>query len=284
MIKITRFLYIHALLVPMLILSYLLNSQMTFFMSFGIVLIHELFHLFASLIVGVEVKSIVILPFGMTLRLSKNVIRYPKKEVIIAIAGPMANVLMIILAQSFYKVYSENINYMMFLIINWSILLLNLIPVPPLDGGRILRAILIRYTGLIGAVRSIRKISRFFVYAVCAMGIYILIITKGNPSLCIIGAFLIFSLVEEKKSCDLLIMNELIYEKEKFKKRALIPTSSLTINYNTPAYKLIKKLNLSTFYIVYIVDDSLKIIKTATESDFIRAVKKKGYSVLSYEV
>jgi len=284
MIKITRFLYIHVLLAPMLILSYTLGSQMTFFISFGVVLIHELSHLLCAIFFGVEIKSIVILPFGMTLRLSSDLIRYPKKEIMIALSGPLSNVIMIAVAQFFYKSYGENLNFLLFLIVNWSVLILNLIPVPPLDGGRVLRAVLIKSSGLMASAKVVQKLSRVFVTVIFALGILILVVTRGNPSLCIIGAFLAFSLIEEKHSSDILIMNEFINEKEKFKNRALIPTSTLTIGYRTPAYKVVKKLNLSTFYIVYIVDDSLKIIKTATESDFIRAVKNKGYSVLSYEV
>lgn len=284
MIKITRFLYIHITLAPMLILSYMLGSQMTFFISFGVVLIHELSHLLCAILMGVEVKSIVILPFGMTLRLSNDLIRYPKKEIVIALLGPLSNVVMLVISRFFYEDYAQNINFLLFVIINWAILLLNLIPVPPLDGGRIFRAVLIKASGLMKAARLIQKISRFFITLIFIFGIIILILTRGNPSLCIIGAFLVFSLTEEKRSSDFLIMNALIHEKEKFKQRSLIPTSTLSIGYRTPAYKVIKKLNLSTFYIIYIVDDNLKIIKTATESDFIRAVKNKGYQVLSGEI
>lgn len=283
MIKITRFLYIHVLLAPMLILSYTFGSQMTFFISFGVVLIHELSHLLASLVVGVEVKSVVILPFGMTLRLSQDIVRHPKKEIIIAFFGPLSNIIMLVISH-FYKNYVDNLNFLLFIIVNWSVLILNLIPVPPLDGGRILRAILIKNSGLMSASKIVQKISKIFIVIICVTGIFVLIMTRGNPSLCIIGAFLIFSLVEEKRTSDFLIMNELINEKEKFKNRALIPTATLTVSYRSPAYKVIKKLNLCTFYIVYIVDDSLKIVKTATESDFIRAVRDKGYSVLSGEV
>ena len=284
MIKITRFLYIHFTLAPMLVISYILGSQMTFFISFGVVLIHELSHLLCALLLQVEVKSIVILPFGMTIRLEQNLIKYPKKEIAIALAGPLANVIMIALSQAFYKVNAGNLNFYLFVIVNWANLLLNLIPIPPLDGGRVLRAVLIRSSGLMSASRYIQKISRIFIVFILVFGAFVLVVTRGNPSLIIIGAFLIFSLTEEKRSNDLLIMNALINEKEKFKNRSLIPTSTLTVNYRTPACKIVRKLNLSTFYIVYIIDDSLRIVKTATESDFIRAVKKKGYKVLSYEV
>lgn len=280
MVRITKFLYIHILLVPMLILAYILGSQSTFFMSFGVVLIHELFHLFSALLLGIDVKSIVILPFGMTLRLSQNVVRHPKKEMAIAAAGPLSNVLMLILAS--FMPYSQNL--MIFMVVNWSVLILNLVPVPPLDGGRLLRSLVIKNAGLMSSAGIVRRISKVFIAVISFLGLCIAVYTRGNPSLMIIGAFLIFSLVEEKKNSDLLIMHELISEKEKFKNKKLIPTSTLCVGADTPAKAVIRKLNLSTFYIVYIIDDERKIIKTATESDFIRAVKSKGFSVLSGKI
>ncbi len=284
MIRITKFLYIHILLAPMLILAFVLKSQTTFFICFGVVLVHELFHLFSALIVGVRVKSIIILPFGMTLRLDERVIRCPKKEILIAAAGPVSNVLMLICAEYALKTQGGNLNLLIFTVANWSVLLLNLIPVPPLDGGRILRAIAIYRSGLVTASRSMYKVSRIFAVIICFLGIVLMIISKSNPSLCVIGAFLIFSLVEEKRNAEILIASELIREKEKFRDKNLIPSNIITIKENTSAAHVIRKLNLSTFYVVYIVDENMKIIKTATESDFIRAVKKYGYSVCAAKV
>ncbi len=284
MIRITKFLYIHILLAPMLILAFVLKSQTTFFICFGVVLLHELFHLFSALIMGVRVKSIIILPFGMTLRLDERVIRCPKKEIFIAAAGPVSNVLMLICAEYVLKTQGGNLNLLIFAVANWSVLLLNLIPVPPLDGGRILRAIAIYRSGLVAASRRMYKISRIFAVIICSLGIVLMVISKSNPSLCVIGAFLIFSLVEEKRNAEILIASELIREKEKFRDKNLIPSNIITIKENTPAAHVIRKLNLSTFYVVYIVDENMKIIKTATESDFIRAVKKYGYSICAARV
>ncbi len=284
MIRITRFLYIHILLAPMMTLAFLLKSQVTFFMSFGVVLIHELSHLLAALLLGVTVKSIVILPFGMTLRLDSFVIRTPKKEILIALSGPFSNVVMLIGAQIFAKIHGSSMNLLLFMVINWAVLMLNLVPVPPLDGGRVLRAVVIKNTGLIASMGVMRKISKIFVILVWAAGIFLAILSGGNPSLCIIGAFLIFSLFEEKKFSDLLIAQEIIYEKEKFKKLNMIPTRTISIKENAPASKVIKKLNYSNFFIVYIVDENMKITKIATEKDFLHAIKRKGYSALSKDV
>lgn len=280
MIRITKFFYIHILLVPMIILSYYLGNVPVFMTAFGVVLIHELFHLFAAIILGVGVKSIVILPFGMTLRLSGDVIRNPKKEIIIAAAGPIANVLMLIFSR--FAVSSERV--LLFQVVNWSLLLLNLFPVAPLDGGRILRALVIKNSGLMGAAGILRKISKIFITIVLFLGVCVAVLTRGNPSLMIIGAFLIFSATEEKRNTDILVMHSLIGEKEMFKNKNLIPTKNLCISFDAPAKAVIKKLNFSTFYIIHILDKHRKIIKTATESDFIRAVKSKGFSVKSGEI
>lgn len=284
MIRITRHLHIHFMVVPMMILAFVLKSQMTFFISFGVVLIHETAHLITALVLNADVKSIEILPFGMTLRLDSFIVRTPKKEIAIALSGPISNVLMLVLAEFFVLKNGANLNLLIFVVVNWSVLLLNLFPVPPLDGGRVLRALVIKHAGIITSAKIIRKISCIFLIIIWTMGIFLVIYTKGNPSLCIIGAFLIFSLFEEKKFSDLLIAREIIYEKEKFRKLNLIPTRTISVRENTPAMKIIKKLNYSNFFVIYIVNDNMKIINVATERDFLRAVKRFGYRARAKDV
>lgn len=268
----------------MMILAFVLKSQMTFFISFGVVLIHEIAHLLTALILNVDVKSIEILPFGMTLRLDSYVVRTPKKEIAIALSGPLSNIVMLVLSEIFIKKYGANLNLLIFTVVNWSVLLLNLFPIPPLDGGRVLRALVIKYAGIMTSAKIIKKISCVFLIIVWTMGIFLVIYTKGNPSLCIIGAFLIFSLVEEKKFSDLLIAQEIIYEKEKFKKLNMIPTRTISVRENTPVMKIIKKLNYSNFFVIYIVNDNMKITNMVTERDFLRAVKKYGYRARAKDV
>ena len=99
-----------------------------------------------------------------------------------------------------------------------------------------------------------------------------------------IGAFLFYSLADEKKNSDILIMREMIYEKEKLKSDSLIPSKMICVHQNTPAKRILRKLNLSTFYIISIIDDNMRILRTVTESDFIRSVTAKGYGILSKDV
>lgn len=284
MIRITRFFYIHFLVIPLILLAFLTRSQMTFFVTYGIVLIHELCHLLAAVCFNVKIYSVIVMPFGMTLRLDSSVMRTPKKEAAIALAGPLSNVLMLLAANLYSQSQAASLNFYLFVVINAAMLVLNLIPVPPLDGGRILRAAVVRYAGLIPAARVMRKISYVFIGIICVLGVLLLVFFKGNPSLIMIGAFLIYNLADEKKNSDILIMREMIYEKEKLKQNSLIPSKMICVHQNTPAKYILRKLNLSTFYIVSVIGDDLSILKTVTESDFIRAVTKRGYGILAKDV
>lgn len=284
MIKITRFLYINILVVPLIFIAFLTRSQMTFFISYGIVLIHELCHLIASLLLKVKVYSIIVMPFGMTVRLEPSVIKTPKKEALIALAGPLSNGLMLLFGFLFKDNNFNSLNYYLFMIINCAMLLINLIPVPPLDGGRLVRCFIIKHFGLAPAGKIMRNISYFFIGLISFFGIILLIIFRGNPSLIMIGAFLLYSLSDEKKNSDILIMREMIYEKEKLKNDSLIPCRVICVSEQTPAKFVLKKLNLSTFYIVSIIDSNMCLLRTVTESDFLRAVTRYGYTILSKDV
>jgi Zn-dependent protease/CBS domain-containing protein len=116
------------------------------------VLGHELSHALMGRAEGIEIEEIVLHPFGGLARL-RNEPDSPRAEFRIAIAGPAASfvfaaisfVLMLAAMMTNYPV----IGGIMFLLGAGNLLLaiFNLFPGYPLDGGRVLRAILWRRTG-----------------------------------------------------------------------------------------------------------------------------------------
>lgn len=95
-------------------------------------LIHELGHLFAGLILGLKAKSINIMPFGLSINFEDYSNKYLVKKLIIALAGPLTNLIIIVLG--IYNGWEDEIIYA-----NMLIGLFNLIPLYPLDGGRIIK-------------------------------------------------------------------------------------------------------------------------------------------------
>ncbi len=127
---------------------------------FVCVTLHELGHALVAQRFGIVVEDITLLPFGGLARL-RTIPREPKKELAIAIAGPLVNVaIFLVLAFGAGYLYRNETNitpeflldkldagnaeslliYLM--LANIILVLFNLIPAFPLDGGRVLRALL----------------------------------------------------------------------------------------------------------------------------------------------
>lgn len=277
MIKITRFFYIHFLTVPLLILSYLVNAHHTMLMAYAIVTVHELFHLFAALIFKIRVGSIIVMPFGMTLRLSGNVIKNPVKESLVAIAGPLANALMLIAGRilSHFYIWAEE-SMFLYMNLNCIIMLINLLPVLPLDGGRISRSVLAHFFGYLTAMKIMRKCTVCIAVLMLVITLILTALIGVNISLVMISAFLIFNMIEEKKTSDLFVLKELLRSKEKLLEQKLIQSKVISASHDAYAKKIIPKISYDSFCLIYVTyrDGSGKLV---SESELIEALTTKGY-------
>lgn len=110
---------------------------------FVIVLIHELGHVAVAKELGWTVKEVQLLPFGGVATMEDAYAADPIDEIVVALAGPFLNVVMMAVSYLFWYtgVWTEEWARF-FLISNLTVAGFNLLPIWPLDGGRILQAIL----------------------------------------------------------------------------------------------------------------------------------------------
>ena len=140
------------------------------------VLAHELSHALMARSEGIEIEEIVLHPFGGLARL-RNEPESPRAEFRIAIAGPAASffigVITFVLLLPTMRLGYTIVGGVLLLISAGNILLaiFNLFPGYPLDGGRVMRAILWRRTG------DIRQATRLA--GVCGMLIAAILIIFG---------------------------------------------------------------------------------------------------------
>jgi Zn-dependent protease len=173
------------------------------------VLLHELGHALVAKKYNINTKSITLLPIGGIARLER-LPEKPTEELLVAIAGPIVNLILASITRFFILIpqdseelleqLSGGINgqnfFFNFYIVNLTLAVFNLIPAFPMDGGRILRALLAfkldRNTATIIAAR----IGQFIAVGFIFIGIL------SNPLLILIGFFVVFAAQIEAESVN----------------------------------------------------------------------------------
>ncbi len=163
---------------------------------FASVLAHELSHALVARRFGLRVRDITLFIFGGAATLEGDPKR-PMDEALIAAAGPLASLAIgIVLSVADAAIEQEQVGAIVGWLgyINLSLGLFNLIPGFPMDGGRILHAILWRVRGdRNAATRNAAAVGRLFGYVLIAGGVYLIIQQVslfGGVWLALIGWFL----------------------------------------------------------------------------------------------
>ncbi|WP_238177797.1 M50 family metallopeptidase [Paenibacillus contaminans] len=133
----------HPLFVLMLVVSLFAGHFVEMITLFAIVLVHELGHVAAARGFGWRVKEVQLLPFGGVAVVEESGNMPAREELLVALAGPLQNVWMIAFALGMKLIgWPESEWWDYFIRCNAMIALFNLLPVAPLDGGKVMQALL----------------------------------------------------------------------------------------------------------------------------------------------
>lgn len=167
-----------------IILFYFTKQIETYAMIMIFAIIHEFGHLFMGLILGMKPDKLEIKPYGIAISFKLTPKDYNKKvkngnlleikKIVVAIAGPLSNLLIILIASNLnLSIFTE----LMVVYSNLLLIIFNLLPIYPLDGGRILKAILHIIFGKQKSEKYINNISFIFIMILTLIGsisIYVL--------------------------------------------------------------------------------------------------------------
>ena len=160
---------------------------------FACVVAHEFGHIFTARAFGVSTPDVTLLPIGGVARLER-IPEEPYEEFLVAIAGPLVNVAIAIAlimlaggrvnAGDLYAVESPHTSMIDRLAaVNLFLAIFNMIPAFPMDGGRVLRAILAARMGYVRATEIAAFIGQGFAFALGFIGLFF------NPLLIFIAIF-----------------------------------------------------------------------------------------------
>lgn len=206
-------LYIHAtfwLLPALVLMSGLLGEGIAeAFLSvavvlalFACVLLHELGHSLAARVFGIGTRDITLYPIGGVARLERMSER-PYEELVIALAGPAVNVIIAILIATpmflaglslvpTWQTFPIAENFLLRLVwLNIGLVVFNMIPAFPMDGGRVFRSILAMFFDRLLATRvAVFLGAGIAALFVCAFGWLLLIGEPVNPMLPFLGVII----------------------------------------------------------------------------------------------
>jgi stage IV sporulation protein FB len=163
------------------------------FALFACVLLHEFGHILMAGRFGVRTPDVILLPIGGVARLER-IPDQPKQELLIALAGPAVTLVIVLVlyallalggaAPRFGELDPDGPFLETLMRVNFYLLVFNLFPAFPMDGGRVLRALL---ASRIGMVSGTRIAARFGQASAVVAGLYAL--SAGQPLLARVSLF-----------------------------------------------------------------------------------------------
>ena len=174
---------------------------------FGCVLLHEFGHVFAARSFGIRTPDVTLYPIGGVARLERMPER-PIQELIVALAGPAVNVAIAAVLAVVLLALGLSVGFGGFSVggftsllaglvaVNIWLVLFNMIPAFPMDGGRVLRALLAMRMTYARATRIAAKIGRALAVVAGVLGIFY------SPMLVFIAIFIYMAAGQEAAAAE----------------------------------------------------------------------------------
>jgi stage IV sporulation protein FB len=241
---------------------------------FACVVAHEFGHIFTARAFGVTTPDVVLLPIGGVARLER-IPEEPWQEFLIAIAGPLVNVViaivLVLLAGAHVNVVNlyavENPAASMIdrlAAVNLFLAVFNMIPAFPLDGGRVLRAVLAARMGYVRATEIAAFVGQGVAFALGFIGLFY------NPLLIFIAIFVYLAASSEAHLVAIRAMSRGVPVS------AAMMTQFATLTPEAHVEEAVQTLLRTSQAEFPVVDAAGKPVGLLGRSDLIRALKERG--------
>ncbi len=247
---------------------------------FAAVLWHEAAHAAAAATLGYRVREIELLPFGGVARIEQADTAGAASEIIMAAAGPLASMVLaaavylareVLPAQALWLDFYAQTNLML--------AFFNLLPALPLDGGRILRALLALRWEWAAATTAVAGLGKLLAVAL-AVASFSEVWRSGtaNLTLLIAAVWLFATARAETAAAGFRAMRVLARKKAELTARGVMPTAHLTALASAPARDIVRLFGPEQYYVVLVVDRDCRLRGTLTETEVWEEWPQRGFS------
>ena len=258
------------------------SSAIFVLLLFLCVVLHEFGHAFAAKGYGINTPDITLLPIGGVARLERMP-EEPKQELVIAIAGPLVNV---IIAACLYVVIGTrgHVNpetavrggdmLVGLFTINIWLVLFNLLPAFPMDGGRVLRAILASRMTFARATQVAATVGQAFAWFFGIIGLFgIPGIMHANPFLIFIAFFVYIGASQEAALAQMRDVSR------RFPVSSAMVREFRSLTETATLEEAIDALLATSQHDFPVVDESGNVAGILTRNDLIAALRKNDPTI-----
>lgn len=243
---------------------------------FAIVFIHELGHVFAARMYGITVLSVQMLPFGGVAVMEDTGLLTAGREIAIALAGPLQNILLIgasLLLHAAGLWDGPFLDY--FIQSNLLIALFNLLPVLPLDGGKISQALCSIILPYHATLVWSHRISLLFSGLLIAYSLFPLLAEKEGIrfNLLLIGLFLLYSNLMDYRNIPYRFLRFLMNRDRSFSRHLLngALAQPIVAEKAKPLDHILRLFKREKYHFIYVMNHQGNIVAVVPEQRVISA-------------
>lgn len=264
------------LLAEFAILLVLISLNKSLVIAFISILIHEIAHIIVAKRRGGKFNNLQVHIYGALAEFTNIDEMSEGDKVAIYISGPISN-FVIICIFTIINTITKNSVFESIISINIGLCIFNLLPAYPLDGARILEAVLSRKMLYKKVNKIIIRVSYFISTIFLTVFILIFIYKHTiNLSMAIAGITIFYITKKENETSAYILMGNIFIKRRKLLKDKYIENRSISVYYKQGLANVMSIIDKNKFNIFYVLDDELRVIFTMNEYELIEALKKYG--------
>lgn len=250
-----------------------------------IIVIHELGHAGAAAFFSWRIKRITLLPFGGVAEMDEHGNRPMKEEAIVVLFGPLQHVWLVLGSFILLKLsWLSPETFALFLKYNLMVFLFNLLPIWPLDGGKLLFLLFTRFYSFLEAHR---KAVIYSVGFLVGFTVITLVLSPTHLNIWIVVSFLTFTLIKEWKHRRYVFMRFLL-ERYYGRKKDIPSLKTIKVNEMDPLISVLEKFQRGYKHTVVVewngrekgsLDENELLYACFTEKQLMRKIGDLLYTV-----
>lgn len=206
------------------------------------IIVHEFAHACTAALFRCPPAALELTPIGAVMRIDDETKLPLLKRAIMLSAGPLSSIAMCMLAIcSFHNEWLDTMHAYQLFVSNLSIAIINLLPVLPLDGGRLLRLILARFISERIAAIVMRTLGTIAGVGLILLNLYVSVRYGGwNLSLAFAGCSILYSTSAAMTSNALEELRMLMERKITLERREIVRCTAFCVMGNTTLDRLLR--------------------------------------------